>query len=730
MLTGFFSRSSLAYLLHPSSIMASEEPSGRKQITDKRSHAKSHLRKLKWGIFEVAYERPESLFSRSTVDYIYSCRIPAHYTLRFLKELANIAPSSFFLHIACCLYLSISPALSLYFAHAILAFGQKLIFTRDINDYDRVILLLFVCMWIISALLSSAIQRTCDDNRLCLGGHLRCHFLPRFAHASLEADMSFIQDYKLQGALPRPWSFSDGAPGLDIFTELFTRATNLLTVVFELLVLVYIISQKATSDSYILLFLSLFCLIITVICPSNGTEGAGYIFWTKNPHFYRLSALHLIVFDPSYRETLAKDGLCEHLYYDYKRTTESLGIVKSDTFTLAWNYPCPWYWELTRSLIADYPMAMYAVTLPWRFSNSSLATMALFQYGMNALRQSAAQCLTGPAPLRDTFVRAQTLYTTLSYVNPSHTGTVKYPHPTASSLKGMKISFRDVCVRYEGIDNGNDILGAGLEAVKSATFDIKPGQLVVITGINGSGKSSLLKLIPRLNNPSSGSILIDDHPFENYSLLQFRKSIAYLSQNEEIYPVSLRENVLMGVTGSARQLAQTNDTLLENAVDLGGARKLVDRLGWDAVIKPPSLMGYSVQHAGFGSIGKSAVEELDRNSPSCKPIEISGGERQRLLCSRTFMKIMNNDLRLIVVDEPTSALDPIAERDILQNILEFREGKTVIFVSHRFGNLVKHADLILCMNDGVIVEQGTHESLVRHVGGQYANLYKAQCEDI
>ncbi|KAF9002756.1 P-loop containing nucleoside triphosphate hydrolase protein [Cyathus striatus] len=671
--------------------MASDEASGRKQIADKQSHAKSNLRKLKWGIFEVAYERPESTFSRTGKHYpIFICL-----AYRMLSML------------------SISPALSLYFSHAILSLLQKLIFSRDINEHDQVALLLFVCMWIISALLSSLIQRFCDDNRLCLGGHLRCHFLPRFAHASLAADMSFVQDYKLQGAVPNSWSFSDGAPGLDIFTELCTRATDLLTVFFELLVLVYIISQKATSDF-----------------PSNGTEGAGYTFWTKNPYFYRLSALHLIVFDPSYRESLAKDGLSEHLYYDYKRTSESLGIVKSDTFALAWNYPRPWYWDLAHGLINDYPMAMYATTLPWRFTNSSLATMALFQYGMNALRQSVTQCLTGPAPLRDTFVRAQTLYTTLSYVNPSHTGTVQYPHPTSSSSKGMKISFRDVSVRYQNIDDGNDILGTGLEAVKSATFDVNPGQLVVITGVNGSGKSSLLKLIPRLNNPSNGSIVIDDHPLENYSLLQFRKSIAYLSQNEEIYPVSLRENVLMGLTGTARELAQTNDALTENAVDLGGARKLVDRLGWDAVIKPPSLMGYSVQRAGFGSIGRTAVEELDRNSPSCKQIDISCGERQRLFCSRTFMKIINSDIRLIVVDEPTSALDPIAERDILQKILELREGKTVIFVSHRFGNLVKHADLILCMNDGVIVERGTHTSLMQVEGGRYANLYKAQCEDL
>ncbi|KXN85020.1 Heavy metal tolerance protein [Leucoagaricus sp. SymC.cos] len=117
---------------------------------------------------------------------------------------------------------------------------------------------------------------------------------------------------------------------------------------------------------------------------------------------------------------------------------------------------------------------------------------------------------------------------------------------------------------------------------------------------------------------------------------------------------------------------------------------------------------------------KKVLEELQR------PTEVSGGERQRIVAARTFMRFNSGKIRFLAVDEPSSALDAEGEELLLDNLLKEREGKTIIFVTHRFGKLTKQADLILCMKEGQIVESGTHKELITIQGGEYKKLYDIQ----
>jgi ABC-type multidrug transport system fused ATPase/permease subunit len=194
-----------------------------------------------------------------------------------------------------------------------------------------------------------------------------------------------------------------------------------------------------------------------------------------------------------------------------------------------------------------------------------------------------------------------------------------------------------VCTRPNDISWSRDVVvcyeqpsGLGANAINKVSLDIKPGQLVVIVGDNGSGKSSLLKLITKLVCPTSGNVKIDGKDIETYDLNRLRRSIAFLSQHEEIYPVSLAENVLMGVPNLTEKHAECRG-LVDEATRLGGAYDLVQKLGYEKVVNPPSIVGLSFQGCGNGPISDQAVVELDYYTAHRKGVKLSDAEKQRLV---------------------------------------------------------------------------------------------------
>ncbi|EPQ57703.1 P-loop containing nucleoside triphosphate hydrolase protein [Gloeophyllum trabeum ATCC 11539] len=222
--------------------------------------------------------------------------------------------------------------------------------------------------------------------------------------------------------------------------------------------------------------------------------------------------------------------------------------------------------------------------------------------------------------------------------------------------------------------------------------DFLPGSLTLIVGRNGSGKSTLLKLMSGIYTPTSGDLLLDDCPLRSFREDDLRQAIYRVPQEPQIYPLSLRENLQIG-------LAQPPDQAsLARAVKEAGIADLVGSLrdGFDTLMGP-----------------------LEQSRSSCYLIA------DELCRTRTIVRLEHSDVRLLLVDEPASALDPVAELDFCTKLRNSSKGRTVVVVSHRFAQLAKRADMILCMKDGKIVERGTHEELMG-VGGEYWELYNAQ----
>ncbi len=245
-----------------------------------------------------------------------------------------------------------------------------------------------------------------------------------------------------------------------------------------------------------------------------------------------------------------------------------------------------------------------------------------------------------------------------------------------------EIEFRHVSFRYE--DCEEDIL-------KDVSFTIKPGERIALVGHNGAGKTTLVKLLCGFYHPTAGEILIGGVPLEELNLNQYHELLATIFQDVNTLPVSIAENV-SGKT--------------EEETDLDRARECLLRAGlWKDV--------EAMEKKEFTSIS----QEVDPEG-----VQLSGGMVQKLMLARCIYK----DAPILVLDEPTAALDPIAESNMYREYDKITKNKSALFISHRLAS-TKFCDRILFMEQGCILEDGTHEELLR-AEGKYAEMFAIQSE--
>lgn len=249
--------------------------------------------------------------------------------------------------------------------------------------------------------------------------------------------------------------------------------------------------------------------------------------------------------------------------------------------------------------------------------------------------------------------------------------------PNKSSLPRLKghIRFEHVSFRYHPDAPRN---------LEDVNFVIRAGMKVGIVGRSGSGKSTLAKLMQRLYVPESGRVLVDGYDLLQVDPAWLRRQIAVVPQESFLFGGTIRENISVRVPGAA--MAKVIE-----AARLAGAHDFIAHLpeGYDTPV---------------GERGTA----------------LSGGQRQRIAIARALL----TDPRILILDEATSALDYESEHIIQDNLARICEGRTVVLVAHRL-SMLRHADLILVMDQGQIVESGTHDALVTH-NGLYRHLYLQQ----
>ncbi|MFT5218388.1 MAG: subfamily B ATP-binding cassette protein MsbA [Planctomycetota bacterium] len=240
--------------------------------------------------------------------------------------------------------------------------------------------------------------------------------------------------------------------------------------------------------------------------------------------------------------------------------------------------------------------------------------------------------------------------------------------------------FKDVVLRYVRSDQA---------VLDKISFEVKPNQTIAIVGRSGSGKSSLVNLIPRLYEVDSGELLLDGAPIRDYRLADLRRQIAYVGQDVRLFNDSIRNNIAYGIATEVG----------EEAI-IAAARQAY---AWEFIETMPDGLDTEVGERG---------------------VMLSGGQRQRIAIARALLK----NAPILILDEATSALDTESERYIQHAIEHLMLDRTTLVIAHRLST-IEHADNILVMDQGKVVEQGDHRSLINS-GGIYAKLHSMQFKDV
>lgn len=366
-------------------------------------------------------------------------------------------------------------------------------------------------------------------------------------------------------------------------------------------------------------------------------------------------------------------------------------------------------WVVVGEILENFPWMysiFYSLLNP---AQCSLSGIAVMQSSTANLRNTFSNLMDEDCETKKRIGKLQSLYSAKEIKNVMEDGELDYPHEK-SHPEGMSFELSDVNFSYPTTQKKESSLS-------SVNLKIHSGSVVVIVGSNGSGKSTLIRLLSRLYEPTSGSLLIDERPSKTYRTTSLRESSILLSQDHNIFPMSFVENIGLGCPS-----LMDNLDLIKGSAEKGGAKEFIEKLdkGFDTIIHPMvAIAANKLEHQPDHPL----QEEKKKIS---KKSNISGGEQQRVVAARAFMRMNSGKIRFVAVDEPTSALDSEGELQLFTRLLEAREGKTMVFVTHRFGYLTKHADMIVCMKNGTVEEVGTHSELYANKTGEYTKLYNIQ----
>lgn len=255
--------------------------------------------------------------------------------------------------------------------------------------------------------------------------------------------------------------------------------------------------------------------------------------------------------------------------------------------------------------------------------------------------------------------------------------------PNAPEAKSGEIVFNDVHFKYEGAEK---------ESLRGINFRIREGERIAVVGRNGSGKTTLVKLLLRLYDPTEGEVVLNGKNAKEYRLSSWRGLFGSVFQDFKLFSLSVKENVVL-------RLPKDGDSeLVTEALKESGAWKKIETLE--------------------RGIESTMTREFDDEG-----VNLSIGEQQKVSLARIFAE----KTPFVVLDEPSSALDPIAEHTMFENMIRATEGRSVIFISHRLSSATL-ADRVYMMEDGEIIEEGTHAELMER-DGKYAEMFRLQAKN-
>lgn len=546
-----------------------------------------------------------------------------------------------------------------------IAYVGKLIIDNILaKDHDATLHWVFIEFGLIA--LQAFVQRALFLFRSLLGARLGADVNIMILEKAITLDLPHFEDSEFYDKLTRARREASSRP-LNMVTDTLQLVQNVLTLASYAALLF-------AFSAWAVLGLVLAALPATLV-EMRFSKAAFRLRNWRSPETRKLNYLEYILANDEHAKEMKVLGLGRPLLERYKSLTEKFYTEDKDLSVKRS------FWAYVLSLLATITfyvcyliMALQAADGELTLGNLTLYVMA-FRQGQQAFQSS----LTAIGGMYEHNLYMSNLFHFLS---------IK-AHPSAKRLL-KQLSKDERGIRFENV--GFQYPGRETWALRNINLFIPAGKSLALVGHNGAGKSTFIKLICGLYEPNVGTIYLDGRALSDWEEKDLQARIGVIFQDFNQYHLTLRENIALGS--------------VDHLEDEKRVQRAVDKVGAEEILK------------GMG-------EGLDTMLGKwfAKGVELSGGQWQKIALARAFVR---EEADILILDEPTSALDAEAEQKIFERFEQLAKGRTTILISHRFPT-VRIADHIVVIEQGRIVEEGTHDSLLQK-RGRYAELFNLQAK--
>ncbi|CAE6456333.1 unnamed protein product [Rhizoctonia solani] len=585
-------------------------------------------------------------------------RIVQHVGLvwRFTNEAVSVGSTVFGLYFFTLMIASVMPSIQLHNDSRIMNLAEQILTdqanrTQARKDFER-----FFIAYLAILMVGWTVRRLKAYSSLIVEQRVSLHFMKRILSAHCRLDISTAEESFVKSQLVRATEQSSDAwsilQNLAEAISIISEVAGLVTTVRPLLA-----SRDGTNP------FTWVCLIHPFVSDLHNIWSYKRFYTIViNPYWLRMKALFKLGTSSEYKKEIMGSGLGDYIQTQYAESISALGDTCTKDPEVQIEERRLFGWEDFNAVFESAPLLLCAWSVIKDKDNFNLTSLVMMQQTISVMHSVTWNIVAKGKNTSKLFKDLATLYEVLEAKPSFVDGRRSYPDDSRSEKKGMAVEFQGVSFKYPSTSK---------PVIKDMSFKIDSGQLCVIVGENGSGKSTTIGLITRLYDIDSGNILVDGRSVRDYKVSTLRRAANIMYQDYHHLPLTIRDNILLG-----HPECDDPEKEVEDAAKLGGAYDFVQKLPlkFDTNIEP--------MRTGFASWGggDNHSDQYKSISDTEKPTKLSGGEWQRLALSRTFMK-NSDDVRLLCYDEPSASLDPKAEYEIFERLRSLRGDKTMIFVT-------------------------------------------------